>query len=231
MGSYKYIEKTLQQQYKERDSRYKDKLIGWRKEPVMVKVERPANLTRARRLGYKAKQGYIIVRVRVDKGRRTRRKPSGGRKPKSNYLFVPPGKSHKAIAETRVNRQYRNMEVLNSYWVGEDGNHKFFEVILIDSSKPSVNISAGVRQGKTFRGLTSSGRRGRPTKKEGLNKKLRKKKLLGKPPAKPYEKKEKTKAKATIRKRGVKAAKAKKKAEKRAAKKSAPKAEKKEATE
>jgi len=227
MSSYKYIEKTLQAQYKERDPRYKAKLIAWRKGPVMEKVDKPTNLTRARRLGYKAKQGYILVRIRIDKGRRTRRKPSGGRKPKSNYRFVQPGQSHQVIAEQRVNRKYRNMEVLNSYWIGEDGNHKFYEVILIDSSKPSVNISAGMRSGKSFRGLTSAGQKGRPGRKVGLNKKLRKKKKIGKPPKKPFVKKTEKKAKATIRKKGAKAVKAKKKVAKKSAKKAAPKAEKK----
>jgi len=231
MSSYKYIEKTLQTQYKERDPRYKAKLIAWRRGRVMEKVDKPTNLTRARRLGYKAKQGYILVRIRIDKGRRTRRKPSGGRKPKNAYLFVQPGKSHQVIAEQRVNRKYRNMEVLNSYWVGEDGNYKFFEVILIDSAKPSVNISAGARNGKSFRGLTSAGQKGRPGRKKGLNKKLRKKKLIGKPPKKPYVKKTEKKAKAVIRKKGVKAARVRKKIAKKSAKKAAPKAEKKEAKE
>ena len=67
------------------------------------------------------------------------------------------------------------MEVLNSYWVGEDGNYKFFEVILADPTKPSVNVSSAARQGKAFRGLTSAGNSRTPSKKKGLNKKLRRK--------------------------------------------------------
>lgn len=175
MGAYKYIKQTLQKQYKERNAAFRSKVIAWRKEGSMTIVDKPSNITRARTLGYKAKQGYIVVRTRVDKGRRTRRRTDGGRKQKNYYLFVQPGMSHQAIAEQRVNRKYTNLEVLNSYWVGEDGNYKFYEVILADPSKPTVNISSVMRSGKTFRGLTSAGNSRGSGRKKGLNKKLRRK--------------------------------------------------------
>ncbi|MFN7990814.1 MAG: 50S ribosomal protein L15e [Candidatus Micrarchaeia archaeon] len=177
MGAYKYITQTLQKQYKERNADYRSKIVAWRAGPAMVRCEQPSNIARARILGYKAKQGYVVVRTRVDKGRRTRRRSNGGRKHKNYYLFVQPQMSHQAIAEQRVNRVYRNMEVLNSYWVGEDGNYKFFEVILADPAKPSVNISSAIRQGKAFRGLTSAGNSRTPSKKKTPNKKLRRKLL------------------------------------------------------
>jgi large subunit ribosomal protein L15e len=189
MGAYKYITQTLQKQYKERDAAYRGKVMKWRAAPAIERVEYPTNLARARTLGYQAKQGYIVVRVRVDKGRRTRRKTMGGRKHKNNYRFVQPQLSHQAIGEQRVNRLFRNMEVLNSYWVGEDGNYKFFEVILADPAKPSVNISSAIRGGKAFRGLTSAGNSRGPSKKKGENKKLRRKKLQATPyHFKPYVK-------------------------------------------
>lgn len=210
MGAYKYIKETLQKQYKDRDATFRSKVISWRKAGSMVAVERPSNLSRARTLGYKAKQGYMLIRVRVDKGRRSRRRSKGGRKHKNYHIFVQPNISHQAIAEQRVNRKYRNLEVLNSYWVGEDGNYKYFEVILADPSKPTVNISPAIRQGKAFRGLTSSGHSRRKSKKPGLNKKLRRKKLADKPyHYKPYEKKEKKEVPKA--KKGAKAKKAAKK--------------------
>jgi large subunit ribosomal protein L15e len=46
----------------------RQRLIEWRREPAVVRVERPTRLNRARALGYKAKQGFVIVRVRVRKG-------------------------------------------------------------------------------------------------------------------------------------------------------------------
>jgi large subunit ribosomal protein L15e len=30
------------------------------------------------------------------------------------------------------------LEVLNSYWVGEDGQHEWFEAILVDPNHPSI---------------------------------------------------------------------------------------------
>jgi len=196
MGAYKYITQTLQKQYKERDATFRAKIISWRNAPPILAIDYPSNLTRARRLGYKAKQGYVVVRTRIDKGRRTRIKPMGGRKHKNFYRFVQPGMSHQAMAEQRVNRVYRNMEVLNSYWVGEDGNYKYFEVILADPTKATVNVSSVMRTGKAFRGLTSAGNSGRPNKQKGWNKKLRRK-LARKPfHYAPYVKSEKAEAPA-----------------------------------
>ena len=207
MGAYKYIAETLQKQYKERGDAFKGKVRQWRAGPAIERVERPSNLARARRLGYQAKQGYVVVRARIDKGRRTRRKPMGGRKHKNNYRFVQPQLSHRAIAEQRVNRLFRNMEVLNSYWVGEDGNYKFFEVILADPSKPSVNVSAAIRQGKAFRGLTSAGNSRTPSRTSVMNKKLRRKDLRSKAyHYEPYVKAEAPAAKPAKRKRPEKKA-------------------------
>lgn len=231
MGAYKYIAKTLQKQYKDRDSAYRAKVIAWRKGPAMTRVERPSNIARARRLGYQAKQGYIVVRARVDKGRRARRRPRGGRKHKNYHVFEQPQIAHQTIAEQRVNRRYKNLEVLNSYWVGEDGNYKFYEVILADPSKPSVNISSAIRQGKAFRGLTSSGNSRKKGRKRRLNKKLRRKKLIGKvhKSASPYVKKEKKPApvlrKKTPSKKKVKKAAPKPETAKPETARKAPKAE------
>ena len=155
MGLYQYIKQTFQQEYKNRDENYKNRLIKWRKEPSIVRLERPTNIARARVLGYKAKQGYIVVRVKVKKGRRKRPKPDGGRKPAKNILFVSPKISKRLQAEQRAARKYRNMEVLNSYWVGEDGQKVYYEVILVDRDKyPNL-----LRRGRAFRGLTAAGRK------------------------------------------------------------------------
>jgi large subunit ribosomal protein L15e len=231
MGAYKYIRETLKKQYKERNEQFRSKIISWRKQQALVQVERPSNLARARTLGYKAKQGYILVRIRVDKGRRTRQRPMGGRKHKNYHVFEQPGMSHQAIAEQRVNRKYRNMEVLNSYWIGEDGNYKYFEVILADPAKATVNVSSVMRQGKTFRGLTSSGGTRSPSRKKRLNKKLRRKLIADKVHPTSVRKKFKPKAAKTeapkaekpakpVRKKGTKSV--KKTAKKKAVKKKAP---------
>jgi len=205
MGAYKYITQTLQKQYKERGVDFRNKIMGWRQGDAIVRVDKPSNISRARTLGYKAKQGYAVVRVRMDKGRRTRVTPMGGRKHKNNYRFVQPGLSHQAMAEQRANRMYTNMEVLNSYWVGEDGTYKYFEVLLADPSKPTVNVSSVIRQGKSFRGLTSAGNSRGSCRKKQMNKKLQRKLLVKK--AFHFEPYVKAEAKPEFQRRGVAAAK------------------------
>ena len=161
MGAYKYIQETFQKGYKKGSESYKKRVYVWRNGPAMVRLDRPTNLVRARRLGYKAKQGYVIVVVRIAKGNRARRKPMGGRKPKHNYIFVQPQQSHQTIAEKRANYRYKNLEVVNSYWVGEDGQSTYFEVILADPEMNTTGLSSITRKGRSFRGLTSAGRKSR----------------------------------------------------------------------
>src|SRR3989344_2618508 len=69
MGSYKYIQKL----FKEHDRNLlKNRIIEWRGSESVERVENPLNLFRARSLGYKAKKGYLIVRVRLLRGGRQR---------------------------------------------------------------------------------------------------------------------------------------------------------------
>ncbi len=165
MGLYTYIRNTFIQEYKNRDEEYKRRLQEWRKDPVITLVDRPTNLARARYLGYKAKEGYYIVRVRTKKGRRARKKPRGGRKPGKNYKFKAPGLSYQVIAEQKAARRFPQWEVLNSYWVGEDGVNKFFEVIMVDpNAKGVIQLN---RRGRAFRGLTSAGRKVRGLRHKG----------------------------------------------------------------
>jgi large subunit ribosomal protein L15e len=175
MGAYKYIAETFQKEYSERDETYKQRLMQWRRSSPIAKVETPTNISRARTLGYKAKKGYLVVRARVKRGSRKRPKPMGGRKPKNYYRYVSPGISYQRMAEQRVARLHKNMEVLNSYWVGDDGNYTYYEVILADPA--IVNITAVRNRGRAFRGLTSAGTKGRPSKVKRPNKKIRRKML------------------------------------------------------
>ncbi|MHA1860595.1 MAG: 50S ribosomal protein L15e [Candidatus Asgardarchaeia archaeon] len=158
MGFYKYLSEVMRKEYAERATLYRERLSRWRKEDAIVRVRRPTNLVRARALGYKAKKGYIIVRVRVRKGLRKVPNPKKGRKPSKSGRFFGPV-SHQLMAEQRANRKYINMEVLNSYWIGEDGQYKYFEVILIDPSRKEVGNPAKNRKGRAFRALTRAGRK------------------------------------------------------------------------
>ncbi|MEM3390933.1 MAG: 50S ribosomal protein L15e [Archaeoglobaceae archaeon] len=146
-----------------------ERLQKWRKEPAIVRVERPTRLNRARALGYKAKRGIIVVRVRVRRGGRIAKRPSRGRKTKNQMVNkLTPKKGLQWIAE-----KYPNMEVLGSYWVGEDGRYKWFEVILVDRNCPDIvadkNLNWITRQkGRVYRGLTPAGKRARGLRRRGF---------------------------------------------------------------
>jgi large subunit ribosomal protein L15e len=78
---------------------------------------------------------------------------------------LKPAKNLRLIAEERAARKFPNLEVLNSYWVGEDGRHKWFEIIMVDPNHPGIKsdkdvnwICSDVQRGRVFRGLTSAGK-------------------------------------------------------------------------
>jgi large subunit ribosomal protein L15e len=68
----------------------------------------------------------------------------GRRQKRMGVSKYTPSKSIKLIAEERVARKYPNLEVLNSYWVWEDGVSKWYEVILVDPSHPSIKSDKDV---------------------------------------------------------------------------------------
>ena len=141
-------------------------MIKWRKEPVIVKLERPTRLDRARSLGYKAKKGFFIARVRVIRGGRKREKFKGGRRSKHMRRRKIVSKSYQWVAEERVNKKFRNMVVLNSYYLAKDGKHYFYEVILLDpkflqGQKGFEWLWEKKHKSRVFRGKTSAGRKSR----------------------------------------------------------------------
>jgi large subunit ribosomal protein L15e len=147
---------------------YKANLVKWRSEPAVTRIARPTRPERARSLGYKAKQGITVARVRVARGGRKTPQTAGGRRPKRAGRFFTLNKSKQQRAEEHAAKRFRNMEVLNSYWVGEDGKDAWYEVILADPSHPSVAgdkdlkwLKTGKHGGRADRGLTSSGKRSR----------------------------------------------------------------------
>lgn len=147
-------------------------MIEWRKQGTLIRVEHPTRIDRAKRLGYKAKQGFFVVRVRVPRGMRKRPRPDGGRRPKRAGSYFSVNKSMQVIAEQKAEKKYVNSEVLNSYWVGEDGLHKWFEVILIDRSHPAIINDKDVgwianERGRANRGLTSKGKKSRGLRNKG----------------------------------------------------------------
>jgi large subunit ribosomal protein L15e len=163
MSFYKSIKSTLMDEYKGRTAPYKARLTKWGAEPPITRVEHPTNIARARELGYKAKQGVIVARVRIIGGKKKRATVGGGRKPSKSGRYFSRQKSNQSIAEERAATKFSNCEVLNSYFVGDAGSNKYFEVILLDRESPSVRANPQFMQvigqpKRAFRGLTSSGR-------------------------------------------------------------------------
>lgn len=152
-----------------------ERRITWRKEPAVLRIEYPTRLDKARNLGFKAKQGYVMTRTRVRRGGMRKHTITAGRRPKRKGISkITMGKSIQRIAEERVNRHFPNLEVLNSYWVGEDGRYKYYEVILVDPFHPVIEndpkikwIMAAQHKRRVYRGKTSAGKRGRGLHKKG----------------------------------------------------------------
>jgi large subunit ribosomal protein L15e len=167
--AYKYIAKAWK---KPNESFVKElmwqRAITWRKQDSIVRIERPTRLDRARNLGYKAKQGIVLARVRVRRSGFRKTRPTGGRRQKRlGVNKIKLSKNMRLIAEERAARKFPNMEVLNSYWVWEDGRFKWYEIIMVDPAiLPDHPIAD--QTGRAFRGITSAGREVRGLRNRGL---------------------------------------------------------------
>ena len=125
--------------WKENSSVLRERAIAWRKEDAVTRIERPSRLLRARRLGYKAKQGIVVVRMRVGTGGMRKQRPRGGRRPKHlGVTRIKADDSMKTVAQRRVLERYPNMKLLGSYFLYKDGKHYWYEVILADPSHPRI---------------------------------------------------------------------------------------------
>ena len=163
----------IRDQWKKPDTSFKSpqqqRLIQWRKEENFFRVEKPLRIDRARSLGYKAKQGYIVVRAKVRRGSLRKHHIRGGRRPAAKGITkITAAKSTKRIAEERTSKKFPNMNVLNSYWVGEDGRYHYYEVILVDPYHPVIEKDPKINwitnpscKRRVLRGKTSAGQKGR----------------------------------------------------------------------
>ncbi|KAJ3412708.1 60S ribosomal protein L15 [Chytridiales sp. JEL 0842] len=172
MGAYKYLEEL----YKKKQSdvvRFLLRVRCWeyRQLNVIHRASRPSRPDKARRLGYKAKQGFVIYRIRVRRGGRKRPVKKGavfGKPAAQGVNQLKYQRSLRATAEERVGRKCANLRVLNSYWVNQDSTYKYFEVILVDPSHkvvrrdPRINwIVNPVHKHREARGLTAIGKKNR----------------------------------------------------------------------
>jgi large subunit ribosomal protein L15e len=143
------------------------RMIEWRKCGLITRVEKPLRLDRARSLGYKAKKGITVVRIKIKRGGHKRSRPNKARRTKRLHIRKNLRMNYKEIAETRVARKHDNMEVLGSYQVGKDGMNYFFEVILVDRAAPEIKSDKQLGplvkapRKRALRGITSAGRKAR----------------------------------------------------------------------
>lgn len=153
----------------------RQRLVEWRKQPTITRIDKPTRLDKAHKLGFKAKQGFVMVRVRVRRSGFRKVRPKAGRRPKRmGVLKFKFGKSMRLIAEERGARKFPNLEVLNSYWVGQDGRSKWFEVIMVDPHHPVILTDSGINwicekqhRGRVHRGMTSAGKKVRSLRRRG----------------------------------------------------------------
>ncbi|EEB08748.1 60S ribosomal protein L15 [Schizosaccharomyces japonicus yFS275] len=172
MGAYKYLEELAKKKQSDVNL-FLSRVRAWeyRQLNVIHRASKPSRPDKARRLGYKAKQGYVIYRIRVRRGGRKRPVPKGqtmGKPVNQGVSELKYQRSLRCTAEERVGRHCANLRVLNSYWVNQDATYKFYEVILVDPNHkavrrdPRINwICNAVHKHREARGLTSIGKKSR----------------------------------------------------------------------
>lgn len=134
-----YMSETWTKMWRTNSDELKSKAIAWRTEPTIHRIERPSRLDRARRLGYKAKQGIIVVRTRVGRGGMRKQRPVAGRRPKHlGVVHIKQGINMRKVAERRVSEKFPNLEVMGSYYLHKDGMNIWYEVILADTAHPAI---------------------------------------------------------------------------------------------
>lgn len=140
-------DRTWQNLWKTRSPLLRDKAVLWRKQNAITRIDKPSRIFKARRLGYKAKQGIVVIRMRVGTGGMRRKRPKGGRRQKHlGVTRIKADVSMKEVAERRVLERYPNMKLLGSYFLYKDGLHYWFEVILADPSHPRISKDKELRK-------------------------------------------------------------------------------------
>lgn len=176
-GMYHYVREA----WRKPDETLKSRMIEWRASDAAQVVEKPLRLDKARALGYKAKKGFVVVRIRLLRGGRKRERAGvKGRKSRKQHSRKILKMNYRWVAEIRAARKYPNLEVLNSYLLGKDGKHAFFEVIMVDPDKPEIKnddtinwITNSANRKRAERGLTSAARKSRGLRHKGPNRKVR----------------------------------------------------------
>ena len=178
MGAFTYINEL----WKKKSSdvmRFVQRVRSWefRHQHTYVRLRRPTRPEKARALGYKAKQGYSVFRVRIRRGGRkliVHRGISAGKPKSQGVCGLKLNKNYQSVAESRLGSRMGNLRVLNSYWVNEDSTFTWYEVICADPqcktirNDPRINwVVKPVHKHREQRGLTSAGRKSRGLRNKG----------------------------------------------------------------
>ncbi|AFM99400.1 ribosomal protein L15 [Encephalitozoon hellem] len=147
------------------------RVCEYRQRGECFRVEKPTFLERARTLGYKAKQGYVLYIARVKKGNMKRNYHNGNTRGKcvnAGINQIKPSLRKQASAEMVAGKKCANLGVLNSYWVGQDAAYKYYEVIMVDRHHPAIRndckinwICKSTMKHRECRGLTSASKKSR----------------------------------------------------------------------
>ena len=122
-GAFKYLQEIWRK--KQSDTvRFLLRVRCWeyRQLPVIHRASKPSRPDKARNLGYKAKQGYVIYRVRVRRGSRKKQVSKGINFGKPRNCGINQHKWRRNLrskAEERVGRACGGLRVLNSYWIAQ----------------------------------------------------------------------------------------------------------------
>ncbi|MBM3308865.1 MAG: 50S ribosomal protein L15e, partial [Candidatus Altiarchaeales archaeon] len=81
MGYLKYLKRAYKTLGKELQTVMDERKTELRNSPPIVRVENPTRIDQARKYGYKAKQGFAVVRVKIRSGGRRKPRPSRGSRP------------------------------------------------------------------------------------------------------------------------------------------------------
>ena len=185
MGAYKYLEELWRKKQSDlMNFIFRVRTWEYRQLPVISRVNHPSRPDKARKLGFKAKEGYVVYRVRVRRGGRKRPVPKGivsGKPTSVGINQLKPTRNLRSKAEERAGRALGALRVLNSYWIGQDGTYKYYEVIMVDPSHngirndPRINWIVNPHQKhRELRGVTSAGKASRGLRTKGhLNAKTR----------------------------------------------------------
>ena len=153
MGAYKYLEELWRK--KQSDVlRFLLRVRAWeyRQLPKICRVNKPTRTDKAHRLGYKAKEGYVIYRVAVRRGGRKRPNHKGmvhGKPKHQGIVQLKFQRNLQSVAEERIGRRAGNLRVLNSYWVNsvrqispicelQTNNVFFFRMLPTSTSRSSL---------------------------------------------------------------------------------------------